>query len=370
VKAIRKKFLLAGLAILAAALVSEFVVRIAAPQNLSGAWRVYGRRGYMLNKNSGTARAQSGNRIVRYRFNAYHLRGGPISDAGKRVLVLGDSFTFGWLLEETNTYVHLLGTYADRDFGAHSFQFLNGGAGGWGLADSMAYLEDFGPDVSPDVVVAVLNTDDIGRAWESGLYRVCDTSNTELEALSVNRPFREWKNSLSMSPAYEWVLEHSHFVQLLRKSCIRSHRASASANSVKTNQDDRVPSSWTDPSHSAHAVILGKALFRRMNQWCRDHHAVLLVTTTGFHPVKTDPQTTDPTQLFMQNAHAFLEAEGIPFHDISPDFQAAIHFDKSPYVIPLDHHPNEEGSRLIALNMWPWLKEQLTPLAASGNPAD
>ena len=65
----------------------------------------------------GTARHQFGDRIAHYRFNDYHLRGAPVDFGRRRILALGDSYTFGWLLEEDKTYVARLSRACEADYG-------------------------------------------------------------------------------------------------------------------------------------------------------------------------------------------------------------------------------------------------------------
>jgi len=68
------------------------------------------------------------------------LRGGPIGAGTNRVLCVGDSFTFGWLLDETNTFVYKLDQFAARDFPVGTLAFLIGGVDGWGTADYVAFV--------------------------------------------------------------------------------------------------------------------------------------------------------------------------------------------------------------------------------------
>ncbi|MCM8543260.1 MAG: hypothetical protein NE328_23530, partial [Lentisphaeraceae bacterium] len=74
---------------------AEILIRIVSPQNLSGSWRQYHESGLILNKDSGESRHQQGERTVTYNFTDFHTRNSRIISGTKKVLVLGDSFTFG-----------------------------------------------------------------------------------------------------------------------------------------------------------------------------------------------------------------------------------------------------------------------------------
>jgi lysophospholipase L1-like esterase len=342
------------LGVVVALLAGEWIVRRVKPQNLSGRWRVYSERGYMMNRSGGRSRQQFGDRVVEYRFNELHLRGGPILPGGRRVLVLGDSFTFGFLLNEEDTFVRVLQRHADENFGPGTFQFLNGGAGGWGTADCLAFLEEFGERIAPEIVLAVFSVDDIGRSVESGLYCFTDDARREIAPAPARRPPSRLKSALNRLAFYDWLIEHSHFVQLARVSYLHASRGNAA-------QRQTVRESLSEDAGLRAGVALGQALFRRMNAWCRDHHARLLVTSNGSHMGKLVPNTRDPTMVFLKRAGGFFESEAIPFHDLTPGMEAATGGDWKPWSIPHDGHPNEDGARLIGDLIWDWLRTQLAP---------
>ena len=129
---------------------------------MSGAWRVVSPQGLMINKNEGTARHQSGSRVVVYRFNRNHLRGAAIPDEGIKVLCLGDSFTFGWLLNEPDTFVNKLQDLADRDMPAKRLRFLNEAQGAGALL-TIWRSDKFGEEIAPAYVVVFLNFADISQ---------------------------------------------------------------------------------------------------------------------------------------------------------------------------------------------------------------
>ena len=75
---------------------------------------------------------------------------------GKRVLIIGDSFTFGWGIEEEETWIHLLSEkYPD-------IEFLNLGQGGNHPGDYVRIAKEAVPVLNPDMVlVGILQGNDI-----------------------------------------------------------------------------------------------------------------------------------------------------------------------------------------------------------------
>jgi lysophospholipase L1-like esterase len=343
------------LSIAVALLLGEGLVRWLAPQDLSGTFRVEAPRGYALNRAGGTSRMQRGDRVVSLRFNEHHLRGGPLGPGRHRVLALGDSYTFGWLLEEEDTFVARLARRSDDTFGEGAFEWLNGGAGGWGTADHVAFVEDFGERLRPDVVVVFMNAEDPSRSVHRGIYRVTDARTLAVESLGVAPAGGRLKRLVNALPFYQLLLERSHLLQVARKAALAAHSAPAVGPA--------------DPAAGEAARTLCHALFRRLDTWCRDHGARLVVLTTGFvdsHAEVAGPGWEAETNLpFLRQAEAILAAEGIPFVDLAPAVMAAAGGDLEPYRIPGDGHPNEAGAELIARASWPVLAPHLAAVISS-----
>src|SRR5688500_17670568 len=81
-----KRFMLVFAGFFLALGLCELILRVFLPQNLSGTWRVFSATGLHINKAGGTAKHQFRDRVVHYRFNDHHLRGGPIGKGTNRVL--------------------------------------------------------------------------------------------------------------------------------------------------------------------------------------------------------------------------------------------------------------------------------------------
>jgi len=339
-------------------LVGEVVVRVAAPQNLSGTWREYHARGYLVNKADGTARHQFGDRVVHYRFNEHHMRGAPIGSGKVRVLALGDSFTFGWLLDEPDTYLANLQKRVDESFPSGQFEILNGAAGGWGTEDYVAFLEDYGESIKPEIVLAFLGIDDTRRALNGRIYRVADTAALTLEPTGYKRFESTLKRLANAMPGYQFFLEHSHLLQLVRKVSLRGETAAFRAPTGMGPSAD----SKTLPAVAANdpAIVKQKALFIRLADWCNKHNAKLLVTTNwpvdqNYSPIPMN----NPNRAFRAQTAEFFRDRGIEFFDAGPAIGRQIGNQLDNYQIKDDGHPTEAGAKLIADTIWPWLEPRL-----------
>ncbi|MBN1270502.1 MAG: hypothetical protein JXB04_13010 [Kiritimatiellae bacterium] len=321
-----------------------------------------------MNKSEGSSRHQVGSRIVRYHFSRHGLRDSTVREDGVNILVLGDSFTFGWLLDAEDTYVARLQAHADAAFGSGKFNLLNAGAGGWGLSDYLAYLEDYGDQVEPHIVLVFLNNGDLARSMGSGrMYRLSADGHT-LERISY--PPSRLKRIMNAMPAYQWLLDHSHLFQLLRNVVANTHPAKTPKRQSGTSAAEGAeqgPAMYERAGRSEEAVRLGKAIFRRMNEWCKRRNIEIWVTTTGWHNPELYGVDGKPTSSFMAIADQFFAEEFIPFADPSPGVRPIVDRQSHEFIIAGDGHPNEQGARLIADGVWAsFLESQLRAYGDAG----
>lgn len=96
------------------------------------------------------------------RINRYGHRGPEMPIEKKkgviRILGLGDSFTFGWGVEEDKTFLAVMAAGLRK--AGYRVEVFNAGVPGWGIAHSLAYLLRDGVRFRPDLVVFTLFTDD------------------------------------------------------------------------------------------------------------------------------------------------------------------------------------------------------------------
>lgn len=80
--------------------------------------------------------------------------------AVKRILAVGDSFTFGFYVDNYATFPARLEETLNQH-GPHRVQVLNAGVIGYTIVDELAYLRDKGWALQPDVLVLGVYTNDI-----------------------------------------------------------------------------------------------------------------------------------------------------------------------------------------------------------------
>jgi hypothetical protein len=125
---------------------------------------------------------------------------GPKSSSVKRIVVLGDSFTFGAKIDDAETLTYLLGERLGS-----GYEVYNLASPGWGVDQMYLAYNKFAERIDPDIVIVVYIDDDIWRVFESfrraeGLnkpsFRVADG---HLISRKADRPGAlEWIASTSM----------------------------------------------------------------------------------------------------------------------------------------------------------------------------
>lgn len=349
-----KRLLMLFVSITVSLIFCEILIRIVAPQNLIGQRFEQTEKGLAVNRSRGSSIEQNGNHVARYAYYYPHLRDTPLKE-GIRILMVGDSFTFGVLLNKTDTIAHHLQQYADEEFGKEKFCFLNAGTGGWGTADYVAFVDDFGEEIKPGIILVLLNTDDIGRSVKSRLFSFASETGLGVKRNVLRRNY--FKGIINSIPGYQWLIEHSHLAQLLKAAALLVYEENRAP--IRPVDITKGPSSDELNVPSSYSSKLGQALFTHLKETCSRRATELYIVTTGWQSVKKSENYREPTRVFMSQAQEFFKSLDVPFCDISPQIIKIKKETGKQYSFP-EGHPNEEGSRLIAENIWQYfLKERL-----------
>lgn len=335
---------------LASLVIAEIILRSSLDYPLSGSWRVYDERGLHLNKSKGTATHNAAGYSAVYHFHYPHLRGKPSNKGKFRILILGDSYSFGWLLNWEDTFVGQLERLIHKRFGENIFEIANASAGGWGLDSYLAFLEGYGEQINPDIVLIFLNTGDVPRSLKNGLYRM------EGEKLvAVKKPIPIMKRITQSLPFYESLISSSYLLQAMRRVylLLRYGKTQQRIHLGPEIYDSQV----SDTSQNLKTATLAKSIFEEILRWEERKNKKLIIATTAWHNPPYDDKSSN--EIFMSQAEDFFTLRDTPYFDGSKHLADRKNINNPPIFIKNDGHPNVEGSRLIAQINWPFIENEL-----------
>jgi len=328
-------------ALLIAIFLSEYIVRTVTPQNLSGSWRIVDSTGLWMNKSTGSSIHSFNDIKVKYTFSEYGVRDYPPIDLNRKgkTLVLGDSFTFGWLLNDTDNYIFKLSERSQTSI-------FNAAAGGWGLADYLRYIDNYCLKIKPRNVLIVLTGTEIGgRLTKSPLY----SYDMDRGLLVTKVPKKTWKiiikEFVNHLPFYQFLMEKSHFLQLVRKVLLVN-----SADKVNEKNFDSFNKLKSDDQTNKKDIFIAsyyKAVFSKIVDKIYGCGATPIFTHLGL--VETSSDVTNMGNAIAElKKHNFFKKHNVSLFDLTEtEEMQKYRANKTAFSIPLDGHPSIQGASLI-----------------------
>jgi lysophospholipase L1-like esterase len=163
-----------------------------------------------------------------FRTNARGFRGDDWPDmpapGERRVLVAGDSFTFGNGVSEGGTFVEIADRLIRRGDDGGQWRVLNLGTSAWGPQNALAYLESEGAEIGASCLVyAFFLGNDVMDNVASHLYSLRD-GRLEKNPVAVASPHLvgRVKQAMRALPVYDFLLDHSQLFNLARVVFLRN----------------------------------------------------------------------------------------------------------------------------------------------------
>jgi len=334
-----KLFLLAA-GTLAGLLLCEGVLRLFAPQifppHPPGAFTLDREVGYLLTPGFEGCLERAELEAC-FTTGAAGLRGAdprPRRPGTVRILVLGDSMAWGYGVADDETFPHRLERSLAESHPGRDVQVLNGAVPGYGTADQLAWLQQRGAELDPDVVIVqFFSINDFednripARLWAT-LYDGMLTSRFDVAAA------HGWPWSLRVK---SWLKVNSHLFRLL------SDRLGYLA--IRWGMTDRLGDLWQNgedfsPEDAERTV----RYLREIAATAEELGATpLFLFTTGQDQVLTpDPE---PLRSAAVVERAAAEA-GVPWLDVTPRLRRREDRDRLFY--PRDGHWTATGHRAVA----------------------
>lgn len=246
---------------------------------------------------------------VPVRINSQGLRDrefAPAPPAGvTRVVMLGDSVTFGWGVRDADTPSKLLESALNTGLARPAWEVMNTGVGNYNTAMEVAWFFDHGPQLKPDIVV--LN------------YFINDAEPTP------RRKEAGWR-------------QHSYAAVMFYSAIDKVDRQYFGKADWKRYYGDlyRVDA----PGWRAAQQAVG-----RLARWCRENNVRLLIANYpelhALKPYPFQPVTDAVAQM--------AAANNVPFVDLRPGVEALK--PETLWVSPTDAHPNRTANLRFAAQL-------------------
>ncbi len=287
--------------------------------------------------------------------NSLGLRGDEVSvpkpPRTVRVLVVGDSATFGYGIPVEATYAKVLEKRLNQNASSGMrYEVLNGGALGGSLGDYLHFLNSKADTLQPDIVVVGVSLNDI---------LVYDSAG------GVSEQDAEWHGSRLPVPrrANQFLLRHSQ-LYLLCYSRLKSSLYGFGLLDINKMQGSNYVALAPPSSYQEQAWQSSTAMLERISILCRQrgYRLLLLVIPMQMQMSAADLQFyREKYRLHLGDAvlsaepqrrlRTFAATFGIPFVDPLPAFRA--HPSREMYLhnrmIPADPaHPSAQGNQVIA----------------------
>lgn len=345
------KLLLLGTSLGLSLLVGEIAVRIARPQEVMtverGLYEPDPPRRYRLHpgyRGRITNHVEFDHEVV---INSHGMRGPEPADAPMRVLVLGDSFTFGVGAGEEETFPARLQAHL-RETGRDAVVW-NAGVPGYGVPDEVDWYERWGVPLKPNVlVIAAFLANDLQDAMPGSQTRVVDG---ELVAGAGGGGARRWlyynshlfrlvKSSLLEGPLRQKLGLAEPWARRERRSELalygeRLPPELAPAVAATEQAVDRLVAEAASAGTLVLAVLVPSLPQVDVRRWEALHREL------GVAPRRHDPRR--PNRLFA----AMLERRDVPVVDATDVIAAAVKRGK-PIYYQRDQHLTPAGYDLLA----------------------
>lgn len=237
----------------------------------------------------------------RYKINSLGFRGQEFipNKKGWRILALGDSYTFGWAVDEEEVFTRLLQKKIN-DKGTN-INIFNAGIPGFNTAQEEYLLYELAPIVKPKVVILnyVMN-------------------DAEYPSSQINAPWEKYENNIL------WFLEEARrrYLGISDGPC-QNYIESFKQTSRK----------W----------MASKTALKNISIYCQKNNIKLVVFIFPDFSQRFDK--TYPYLGIHQKVTEWGNEFNIPIFDLLPYFKNENHL---KYMIPIDAHPNSLAYKKIA----------------------
>ncbi|MFY9824081.1 MAG: GDSL-type esterase/lipase family protein [Thermoanaerobaculia bacterium] len=306
------------------------------------------------------------------RINRLGIRGpevGPKRPGVRRILVLGDSFTFGMGVEENEAFpAQLAAELGRRGVPAEG---INAGMGGYGVPDEVRWFEQYGRETHPDVIVLGIFT---GNDLQ-------DAAPDRPPAFISHGELLD-KAELSRSKLFHWLYQHSQLFALVKYSLPapidRTIRRALHMPEPSAIRGLREEMALYDPRNRPRAEQGGQASEAAIRRLLAETQAEHPIVVALLLPSKLQADDVEWNGALRQLGLASSQVDralpneifsgvlarcGVPTLDLTPILSEALRQGEVDFF-PMDQHYTVAGNRRIAREAASFLRARVEPPAA------
>lgn len=258
-----------------------------------------------------------------------------------RILCLGDSFTFGVGVADSETWPVRLEARLESD--GVKTEAINAGVMGWGLAEYWIWARMHAAKYHPRLIVVGCHASDWENAF-NGLVTLGLDGNLQTHPV-VRQDISVLKGVTTKIPFYNFISTHSALAALVKESVIQFTRTGTVGGMA-----------GGPPEDTARAVeqsaAVNKALLRGLNKVADEAGAKLLVVFIPSHDELVWDMNEDHNyRRFRTIMQTWTTELDIPFFDVTPLLRSHVERFKLPMsalYYPMNMHCTAAGYDLIA----------------------
>ena len=326
----KKNFALLIVTLILSLLVVELFFRIFYPINMQSwyAERI-SEKNFVVNKKNYIHKIERWNwkYYAKYTFGKYRNRTTqPMEDKKDKILILGDSFTFGLYLKDKDTYINKL----QNKF--NEYNLINSSVPGWSLEDYYLFTKNFCKIVNPKKIIVILNDGDLGRIRQPAIIE-------RSKSLKEKYLF------------YRILIENVMTFAFLRDKIYELYKNINIKNKIQKIEQSEKKFEGTaiefKPDIAKLIISDAKRIFLDLKLVSNDCNALLYIINLGWIKEENDDVIKKyPKLLFIKNEKDFFKNNVINFYD-NTNFLQDVHFNKEKFIIKNEGHPNELGAEKI-----------------------
>lgn len=325
---------------------AEFLIRLWQPQDLISDILILDNDvGHRLKPNASGVQ-NSVEFKTNIRINSLGLRDSEYSTLKKsstfRILVLGDSHTFGWGVEHKNIFTEQIEHELNEGNQIKKYEVLNCGVYGYGTGHQYKFLKKYGLPLIPDLVIFAVDFLHDVRVNNSGYFYF---ENDEIWRSSKTSLIQKSRKVTQFIPFSSYLRGHSHLFRFIGLASVDNYRKIFNKNK---NNNGLNP---FDLNHT-------ERIFKKINDELKNFNIpFVVVILPEFNSNKLKAKHNTLLNVTLNSFKTFLTEKKIDFLYLQDSFDKKIKTNNLTFKH--SHHFNATGHQYIA--------DQITSFLASSS---